>query len=226
MKGNDISTQTPEQTPGGSQSPGLLFTQRQDCLEWEQLLPHATPCWWQSCTAQTWMGKGFDWWFFFFLYLCLFEMGWKDLKRSAHCHRAWATMCTVTRTTILLTSKFSCQFKFPSVKPSHIAPLVEGSTFSGGNSEQSCSSKMPFGGAPPLSKGMWRVHKDYSPWAGEVHTTTVLPLSPSLLHWWVQLNEELKDEMQEEVSRIMWLCLDFLHQADHGSLLHFSIWKN
>lgn len=158
MKVNDIYTQTPEQTPGGSQSPGLLFTQRQDCLEWEQLLPHATTCWWQSCTAQTWVGKGFDWFFFFSTSSFL---RWKDLKRSAHCHRARATMCTVTwapwspenGTTSVQTSKLSCQFKFPSVKPSHIAPLVEGSTFSGDNSEQSCSSKMPFGGAPPLSKG-------------------------------------------------------------------------
>lgn len=31
-----------------------------------------------------------------FFFLCIFEMGWKDLKRSAHCYRAWATMSTVT----------------------------------------------------------------------------------------------------------------------------------
>lgn len=120
---------------------------------------------------------------FFFLYFCIFEMGWKDLKRSAHCHRAWATTCTVPwapwspeNGTSLLPSKFSCQFEFPSVKPSHIVPLVEGSTFSGGNSEQNCSSKMPFGGAPPLSKGTWRVHKDHSSRPGEIQITTILPV--------------------------------------------------
>lgn len=113
-----------------------------------------TTCWWQSCTAPTWVGK-----MIFFLYFCIFKMGWKDLKRSTDCHRAWATTSRVTwapwspENGTSLPSKFSCQFKSSSVKPTHIVPLVEGSTFSGGNYEQSCSSKMPFGGASPLSRG-------------------------------------------------------------------------
>lgn len=137
---------------GGSQSPGALFTKWQDCLEWEQLLPYAGG---RAVLLQPGWGR----WFFFFLYFCIFKMGWKDLKRSTDCHRAWATTSRVTwapwspENGTSLPSKFSCQFKSSSVKPTHIVPLVEGSTFSGGNYEQSCSSKMPFGGASPLSRG-------------------------------------------------------------------------
>lgn len=64
------------------------------------------------------------------------------------------------------------------------------------------------------------------PRRGPYYHSPPCALSPSLLHWWVQLNEELKDKMQEKASRIMWLCLDALHQAAHSSLLHFSVWKN
>lgn len=104
----------------GSQLPGALLTQWQDCLEWEQLLPHMLV----AELAQTWVGKGFDWWLFFSTSAFL---RWAGKFWRAHCHRARATMCRVTRApwspengTRLLPWKSSCQFKFPGVKPSHI----------------------------------------------------------------------------------------------------------
>lgn len=94
--------------------------------------------------------------------------------RATTCTVTWSPCSPENGARSLLPSKFR-QFRFPSVKPNHTAPLVEGSGFSVSNSEQSCSSKMPFEGASLLSKG-WGVHRDYSPCPGKVHTTTVLPV--------------------------------------------------
>lgn len=72
-------------------------------------------------------GQGLD--YFFFCLLLHFWDGLEGSEDNAHCHRAWATMCTVTwapwspeNGMSLLPSKFSCQSKSPSVKPSHIVP--------------------------------------------------------------------------------------------------------
>lgn len=51
---------------GGSQSPGFCSHSGRIALS-ESSSYHMW--WWQSYTAQTWVGKGFDWWFFFSLLL-------------------------------------------------------------------------------------------------------------------------------------------------------------
>lgn len=158
---------------GGSQSPGALFTKWQDCLEWEQLLPYAGG---RAVLLQPGWGR----WFFFFLYFCIFKMGWKDLKRSADCHRAWATTSRVTwapwspeNGTSLLPTKFSCQSKCEAKSPCTISGRKH---VLWGQLWTKLQLQNAFWRSLSSLQRRWRVHKDHCPCPGEVHTTTVLPV--------------------------------------------------
>lgn len=197
-----------------SQSPGALLTQWQDCLEWEQLLPHMLVA--ELCCSNL-GGQGL-WLMIFFSLLLHFGDGLEgseELTVTEH-----EPQCAELQE-LLGAQKMeqdSCHGNPPANSSFQVWSQV--TLYMSGRKHILWGQ---LGTKLELQNAFWRslssLQEDMEDPSGSLSLprkasychSPPCALSPSLLHWWEQLNEELKWKLQEKASRIMWLCLDFPH---------------